>query len=330
MLYRDEIMGWLQRMDREGHESDRAFYLELWTGKGRLSSDRVGRGFVSHPRCVSVLGSIQPGPFGDYVRAAGRAGRGDDGFVQRFQLAVWPELSEEYQPIDRPPDRESRDRVRALFGRVGAIRPEELGAEQDEGVYYVRFVQDAQTLFRSWLTALERRIRSRREGLSSSMLAHLGKYRGLCPRLALLFHVIDCADVGSGGPVSEDATRRAIGWCAFLEQHARRIYGDACQVGQDELRELAERISRRQLNDGFVARDIIRKGWRALKSPDALQAALDALVGLNWLRAEHRPTAGRGTVEYLINPQVFTMSADRTDKADESLSTGLLPTEATP
>ena len=70
---------------------DRAFYCEAWNGTGAYTYDRIGRGTL-HIRaaCLSVLGGIQPGPLERYLRAV-FAGRGDDGLLQRFQLAVWPD-----------------------------------------------------------------------------------------------------------------------------------------------------------------------------------------------------------------------------------------------
>lgn len=329
LLYRDELMGWLRRMEREGNESDRAFYLELWTGRGTSSADRVGRGFVSHPRCLSVIGSIQPGPFADYIRAATLSGRGDDGLVQRFQLAVWPELSTEYAAIDRAPDLAARDGAHALFRCIDSMRPDELGAEQEDGLHFVRFGESAQGLFSGWLEQLERRIRSLSSGLPAVMAAHLGKYRGLCARLALLFHVIACADAGAAGPVSEESARLAIRWCAFLEGHARRIYGQAMNAAQGEGRALAQHILSRHLPDGFVAREVVRKGWRGLKTHDAVAAGLEDLLRLHWLRAVPRNTGGRGTVEYRINPRVYGQPQS-TDKTDRSAPAAPVPTELAP
>jgi len=40
---------------------------------------------------MSVLGTIQPGPLGTYLGEALRGGTGNDGLMQRFQLAVWPD-----------------------------------------------------------------------------------------------------------------------------------------------------------------------------------------------------------------------------------------------
>src|SRR5262249_34090706 len=61
LLFRDELAGFLRTMEREGHESDRAFYCEAWNGSGAFSYDRIGRGTLHIAACcVSVLGGIQP------------------------------------------------------------------------------------------------------------------------------------------------------------------------------------------------------------------------------------------------------------------------------
>src|SRR5215831_18286773 len=44
LLFRDELAGFLRTMDREGHESDRAFYCEAWNGNNAFTYDRIGRG----------------------------------------------------------------------------------------------------------------------------------------------------------------------------------------------------------------------------------------------------------------------------------------------
>lgn len=52
-----------------GHENDREFYLESWSGKGDYDVDRIGRGSLFVPAlCVSIFGSIQPGPLSKHIR----------------------------------------------------------------------------------------------------------------------------------------------------------------------------------------------------------------------------------------------------------------------
>jgi putative DNA primase/helicase len=111
LLFRDELSGFLHTMDRPGHENDRAFYCEAWNGTGAYTYDRIGRGTL-HIRaaCVSVLGGIQPGPLESYLREV-FGGRGDDGLIQRFQLAVWPDVAGRWRNVDRWPDAAARGRA---------------------------------------------------------------------------------------------------------------------------------------------------------------------------------------------------------------------------
>ncbi|MBW2595922.1 MAG: DUF3987 domain-containing protein [Deltaproteobacteria bacterium] len=85
LLYRDELLGFLCSFDKQGHETDRAFSLKLGLAMGDFTSDRIG---ISTTRiehmCVSVLGSIQPGPLTSYVRDAFHSSMGGDGLLQRF------------------------------------------------------------------------------------------------------------------------------------------------------------------------------------------------------------------------------------------------------
>jgi hypothetical protein len=105
LVFRDELPGLLRALDREGHEGDRAFYLEAWNGTGRFVYDRIGRGTITiEAACVSILGGIQPGPLAHYLRGALEGGVSDDGLIQRFQLLVWPDVSTAWKNVDRWPD----------------------------------------------------------------------------------------------------------------------------------------------------------------------------------------------------------------------------------
>src|SRR4028119_1317950 len=75
-VFRDELTGWIRGLEREGREGDRAFYLEAWNGNGRFTYDRIGRGTIDiEAACVSILGTIQPGPLREQVRSM-RDGKG--------------------------------------------------------------------------------------------------------------------------------------------------------------------------------------------------------------------------------------------------------------
>ena len=64
LVLRDELIGQLKYMDKEGQEHARAFFLEGWDGNGAHRSDRISRGTTSvQGVCLSMLGTIQPDVF---------------------------------------------------------------------------------------------------------------------------------------------------------------------------------------------------------------------------------------------------------------------------
>ena len=61
LLFRDELMGLLASWEKEGHESDRSFYLEAWNGYGSKTTDRIGRGTIyTKHLCVSLWAARNP------------------------------------------------------------------------------------------------------------------------------------------------------------------------------------------------------------------------------------------------------------------------------
>jgi putative DNA primase/helicase len=308
LLFRDELTGWLRTLDREGHENDRAFYLEAWNGNGSYTYDRVGRGTLHiKAACVSILGGIQPGPLADYLRAAVRGGAGDDGLMQRFQLAVYPDDPGQWQNIDRWPDTEAKNRAFLLFQRLASLDPLTLGAKVAEGeeVPFLRFASDAQGLFNEWRTDLEQKVRMQDE--YPVLEAHLSKYRSLMPSLALLFHLLEVIDGKAEGAVSKRVTQVAAAWCDFLEAHVQRIYQGVTQYALVAARQLADRIKAGRLPTPFTPRNVYHNSWMGLSTPEDVERATEVLEDLYWLRAEKIAASqhgGRPRLHYHINPRL--------------------------
>lgn len=294
LLFRDELVGWLKSLDRDGREGDRAFYLEAWTGGQPFTYDRIGRGTV-HIESVTVamLGGIQPGPLRQYVSGAVQGGAGDDGLLQRFQLLVWPDVSSEWRNVDRWPDTEAKKAVWGIFERLAAL---ELHHEEGE-VPYIRFGPDAQIIFDEWREHLERRLRN--EAMPAVLEAHLGKFRSLVPSLALIFHLVDEATAML--PVGAVHVTRAIAWAEYLETHARRVYSQALDPALAAAVALSARLA--ELPDEFTARDIYRNHWAGLDRESAEQA-LGILAEFHHVRGQEEITGGRPTTFYQRNPKL--------------------------
>lgn len=300
-LARDELYAFLKSLDKDGHEGARGFYLEAWNGNGRYTYDRIGRGTIDiDAAVVSMIGTIQPSRLAEYVSGAVRGGSGDDGLVQRFQLAVWPDCPTRWRNVDRWPDSDAKRIAFEVVCRLDDLNAANVGAVRpnDDDVPYLRFDRDAQALFKKWQGKLENRLRS--DELPPALESHLAKYRSLIPSLALLTHL---ADDGTAEIPVESLTK-AIQWGEYLESHARRLYASAVHSDVTAGRALAKKILDGSLADGFTVKDVYRPGWSGLATSEEAQAAIELLVDLDWLEVSEIPTGGRKRTEHRINPRL--------------------------
>jgi putative DNA primase/helicase len=302
LIFRDELTGLLRSLDREGHESDRAFYLEGWNGTGSFTYDRIARGTVHIPAvCLSLFGGIQPGPLAEYVREAGKNGSGADGLLQRFQLLVWPDDPGAWRNVDRWPDTVAKNRAYEVFEKLDQLDPLTIGAKFDEGedIPFLRFTDEAQEAFDAWREILEKE--KLRSGEPEIIEAALSKYRSLIPSLALLFHLID----SGSGPVGLDSFLRAVEWGDYLESHLRRIYQIVGNPALAGAHALVKKILKGEVEDGMTLRDIYRKGWTGLDSETTNQA-MEILGEYGIARietSEGSDKGGRPALKIRINPK---------------------------
>ena len=298
MIFRDELVGWLRSLDREGQETSRSFYLEAWNGTGGYIWDRIMRGTVDvDAACLAILGGIQPGPLQAYIRSAMNGGAGDDGLLQRLQVVVWPDPPKGWQEVDRWPDSEARQAAFDVFDRLDAIEPGLIGAES-ESPPFLHFDSEAQEAFTEWRARLEHRLQN--EENAPAFEAAISKQRSLVPSLALLIHL---ADNPAGGPVPLRPTLQAIAWTEYLEAHAKRLYAPALEMPAHAARALGERIKAGDVPLVFQARDVYRKCWAGLNREET-GAALDILESIGWVKEVEIETGGRPRTDWQINPRI--------------------------
>ena len=335
LVLRDELIGLLAGLDKEGKEEDRAFYLEGFNGTGSYDTDRIMRGslFIKN-HCLSVFGGIQPDKLIAYLEQA-YSGLGNDGLLQRFQMLVYPD-SIEWQYRDRYPNREAANVVFDIFKKLSETDFIEFGAyptdEYNKRPYF-RFSLDAQAFYVDWTHKLNTQTIPNEE--NTVIQQHLGKYDRLLPALALIFHLIDCASIGqaNGFGVSLEAIQRAARWCEYLETHARRVYGLIDGMGMRPALTLSKKIEalikrtaktdetpENWLKDGFTLRDVRRKQWQHLKDDIAIEKALTVLTDNYWVvpnDTHNSKNGGRPTTRYFIS-QKLKMCQNPTAKTDET------------
>jgi hypothetical protein len=295
LLIRDELAGFLARMESEEYQSERAFYLEAFNGDGRFVYDRIGRGTVHIDNCtVSMIGGLQPTRIAPLVRAA-LAGTNNDGLVQRLQMVVWPDDLGSWSWVDRSPDLRASLAYEDTFNSLHAIDMAESGRPA-----ILRFSSDAQAMFRGWMTEIQAEARS--GALSSALESHILKMPKTVASLALIFELVD----GGRVEVGQAAARRALGWADYLRSHASRVYAAGEVMAENGARLIVER--RDQLPGQFTPRDIQRKAWAGLGDRDVVQVSIDMLVGTYHCREVSvgaGPQGGRPSQLYCWNPHLI-------------------------
>lgn len=303
IVVRDELIGLLKVLESQGQEAARAFYLEGWDGNGRHETDRIGRGNIQiEAVCLSIIGTIQPGPLQEYLHQAVEGGIGDDGLIQRFQLAVWPDDPAEWKNIDRYPDFLARNEAFKVFSHVNSLTTDAVDAtpeiDDPRGVPFLHFTPQAQDRFDQWMVARENRLR---QGLEEgAMESHLTKYRSLIPSLALLIHLAEFRT----GNVDLDAVIRAIDWGDYLASHARRIYTSAQAAPCGPEHQLLSKIQHGDLKDGFTIRQVYTHHWTGLSNKQMTEETVGILTELGWIRPEKQVGGGRPTTVYRIHPNL--------------------------
>lgn len=294
LLIRDELPGFLSRMEDQECQGERAFYLEAFNGDGAFTFDRIGRGTVRIEVCtVSIIGGVQPSRIIPLVRGA-VSGSSNDGLLQRLQMTVWPDASASWKWVDRAPDASARIEVDRIFRDV-----RDMPATPDGEPRIMRFDPAAQDAFREWMESIQKEARSRT--LPSALESHILKMPKTVASLALIFHLME----GNGDDLIGDTPiLRALGWADYLRSHANRLYAAGQTMGEEGARLVVER--RAQLPPAFTARDVHQKNWAGLSDRDAVASAIEVLTSTHHCREVMRRslTGGRPTISYEWNPNL--------------------------
>jgi hypothetical protein len=293
LLVRDELPGFLARMESEEYQSERAFYLEAFNGDGQFTYDRIGRGTIYIENCtLGLIGGAQPAKIAPLIRGA-VTGVLDDGLVQRLQLAVWPDDLGSWEWIDRKPNALAKEKYEGAFRSLHGF------ARSLETPAIFRFSIQGQDLFRQWMAEIQTEARSGK--LPSALESHILKMPKTIASLALIFELLD----GERGAIGAIATARALDWADYLKSHANRIYSAGCAAAENGARLIIER--RAQLPQQFTARDVQRKAWAGLGDREAVADALDLLISSGHIRGAASASGdlgGRPTIIYEWNPSL--------------------------
>jgi hypothetical protein len=208
----------------------------------------------------------------------------EDGFLQRFQLAVIYEQSGPSKYVDKRHDPTSelvleKNTLRIHSWIRGIVEKVELN------FIYADYDDEAQELY----PLLHTKINEISDQYADNryMQSHVLKYPKLLNALALIFEVLDCAREDSEVPpcvVKKSSLEMAWEWIKVLMVHAEQLYKLDEIHNLGGVSELLKRIKSRDVKHGMTLREIKRKNWAFLKKEADLQDAIIALTDLGWCK----------------------------------------------
>ncbi|ACS51509.1 hypothetical protein Bgr_12840 [Bartonella grahamii as4aup] len=294
LMVRDELAGFLANMERKEYQTDRAFYLTAFNGNTSYTYDRIERGTIHIPNAtISIIGGIQPSRIIPIIQAMCH-GINDDGFMQRFQMIVWPDERQGRLWVDRPPNQKAWESYQRIFR---SLYDKPLGSPKHP--ITIRFSTEAQEMFREWWENFQRTIKGGH--FSSSLQAHLLKMNKTIPTLALIFELTE----GGRFEINRNALERALYWEKYLLSHAKRLYAAHDTLATESANLLVKRCD--CLPNVFTARDVYKRDWKCLKDNEAVKQALELLCRCNYIReisGDNNSQGGRPTIRYEWHPLV--------------------------
>lgn len=312
-VMKDELSGWFGSFDQftNAKDSDRAAYLSAYEGKSRyIDRSDGGRAFYVPSWSIGILGGIQPS-----VMARIAAKMGEDGMLARFMVIV---AQESRAGDERRPDRAALIQWIKVIDNLLAMQP---------GPQPVRFDPDAQE-FRKDVSAWVHK--AMRSGMTSAMVAALGKYEGLFGRLALTYHCIEAAGNGLTVPpaeVSLDCAARAWGlmknllWPNMFHFYTTAMSGkensDCLRLANFILARLHDTKSDVSAGKLSIAELSSWAHWRNMRAEDPsgrrIQNMLESMTNAGWIYPHMGSVSAvtRKFSKYQVSPILAERFADQ-------------------
>ncbi|MDK9759785.1 DUF3987 domain-containing protein, partial [Vibrio sp. D173a] len=233
----------------------------------------------------SILGGIQPSMIAKILEDR-RTNSVNDGLMERFQLAVYPEpIEPEY--VDEIVDENSVSIVYEIFknlAKLGYQAPKEY-----------RFSDGAQKKWNDWQAEFQAELKN----YTAEEQAVRIKHPALAAKLACISHLMDLAidedasDREFKATISSPHLKRALLWIDYLWSHAQKIY--EFNRTDTSVESLLNNLSK--LSPSFTKQQLNQKGWKGLTASADRDRALKTLEDHGYIQLVVNPKK-----HYVIHP----------------------------
>ncbi len=289
----DEMNSWVRKLVDKASGEDRSAWVTAYESAG-YEMDRVGSGTIyAENMAVSIYGNIQPRVYKDHIHALTA-----DGLLQRFIPCVL-DSDLRHKPKPMRHDQMMTSEWEQLLRLVYSLPPTEYTLSPGAFAAF-----DA---FQDWYElrmAEERLLQS-----DGTYMTAFGKIEGLCGRLILMFHIIDCP---FRSVVSVDTANRAIALVkSYIVPILRYTLSELANVSTFEgwVQEyIIQNCDRTTITLAEIKRSY-KNRWAGMSVWQQDQAIMDAMYPLEasrWvMRTDDGANEHRHRAEWAINPALL-------------------------
>lgn len=289
LIFNDEMTNLFSNFNKQGREQLRPLLLEGFNASDskyvqeRKTADKV----VVESVHINILGGIQPNLLDSLIKDR-IEGKGNDGFIERFQLAVFPDpAANRYVDINID---ESIDKK--VFDAYEIIA--KLGSAE---VTNFHFSSEAQKQWDLWQTRFQEDLNDQHKTYTAILI----KFPALVAKLALVFHIYSEAENCNGSefkPSSEIQLKHflmALKWFSYLSSHSRKILGLGGLNVDLSVQSLIEKLPNFQ--GSFTKQQFGQKDWKHLTLSKDRNRALKVLELHGYIKLVTQPKK-----MYLVHP----------------------------
>jgi hypothetical protein len=306
LLFRDELRGLFDSLNKTGYETLRSLLTEAWNGNKAFSLSRIGRGIIDAPSMtLSVLGGSQPDVLLEMFPSELMRGMGSDGMLARFQLFSMfnsSQIKEFNSEIDFSNEKLKLNQL--LMSAHDFTK--EYNTTGLPFIFEVYLSAEGFAEYNKYCKYIHAVIINE-DIVNQAYRSHIGKFDRLVLSLAGQFHLLAALEKGQV-PQSEIEARwvkYAISITKYMDLQIQKLYFSVGKTLSAD--SLISRIKKGQIFDGMSLRNICRNGWKNLKEKEDLLAAIERVSDSNWITViVDKPRGGGRPTEIIkLNPKLI-------------------------
>jgi hypothetical protein len=185
-VYKDELMGWINEMNRYRNGGDEQFWISNFSGKPIVVNRKSGENYqIDHP-FISVIGTVQPGIMDQIFTNEKSA----NGFTDRI-LFAYPENLSAMKWTEHEIESEYLKKYDEIIGNIISLAISDDKFVQSKTI---GFDESAKEIFKDFYDTIQ--IERHKKIANSKVLEYSAKLISYVPRLALILQVLSWAAEG--------------------------------------------------------------------------------------------------------------------------------------